>query len=263
MSINLEQPRLNEAGQITQATLASFAVNGLVHPISTIKNRLMAGSLVSLRQLTSTRGLYNGFRAICCVDAATFSVAYLTNNLFLGRETSLWPSVAAGLLSSPFVAFGEGLMANRQVNAMQYVQVIRRAMRLNGLITTAFREIPFSVAVFYAAPLIDRNIQSISPEWIQSKSYSICLQIISGGVAGAGAGFITAPVDLIKTRVQTSHQETSILQVIRNAIVIDGFRGLYRGGGARALYISLSVAIMNILNNTVPSRLPEALRAKD
>lgn len=263
MSINSESPRLNEAGQVVQGTIASFVTNGIIHPIGTIKNLQMVGSLRSLKDLTSVRGLYNGYLAICGVDAVTFSIAYLTNDRLSDRDSALWSSVVSGLIVSPVVAVGEGLMANRQVNAMPYLQVFRRAFRLNGIILTAFREVPFIAAVFYASPILNRYFQALSPTNLDLSIGNLGIQIASGGISGAGAGLVTAPVDLIKTRVQTSGQPLSILNAIRLTVANDGWSGLLRGGRARAFYIALAVASMNVLNNMVSACLPDVFHAKN
>lgn len=256
MSINSETPRLNEAGQILQGSIASLVVNGVIHPMGTIKNRLQAGKLTSIRSLASPRGLYNGYWAITCADVATYSVAYLTNGYFTDRNTSIWSSVLAGLISSPFTAIGEGLMANRQVNNMRYSQILLRAFRPNGLFTTALREIPFTVAVFYATPHLERQAM----RWFNTNESNLGIQIASGALVGASAGILTTPIDLVKTLVQTSDQPLSILGATRSVVNEGRWKSLFRGGATRALYVAAAVTSMNLVNHTIPACMPKAFQ---
>lgn len=254
MSINLDSPCLNEAGQIVQGGIASLFVNGTVHPICTIKNRLQTRKLNSIRNLVSTRGLYNGYWSIASADIVTFSVAYLTNGYFSDKNNSITPSILAGLISSPFTAIGEGLMANRQVNEMRYSKVLLRACRLNGLATTAMREIPFTVAVFYTTPLLERH----AAKWFKVNDPNhLGIQVGSGALVGAAAGFLTTPIDLLKTLVQTSDKPLSMLKAARSVINTGGCKSLFCGGGARAFYVAGAVTSMNFVNHTLPAKMPE------
>lgn len=255
MSINLDSPRLNEAGQILQGGIASLFVNGTVHPICTIKNRLQTRKLNSIKNLVSTKGLYNGYWSIASADIVTFSVAYITNGYFSDKNNnSIIPSILAGLISSPFTAIGEGLMANRQVNEMRYSKVLLRACRLNGLATTAMREIPFTVAVFYTTPVLERHAK----KWFEvNDPNNLGIQFGSGALAGASAGFLTTPIDLLKTLVQTSDKPLSMLKAARSVVNNGGWKSLFCGGGARAFYVAGAVTSMNFVNHTLPANMPE------
>ncbi len=263
MSINSEHPCLNNAGLALQGSLASFIVNGLVHPICTVKNRQMAAGLALRKALTPIQGLYNGYLAISCVESITFTTIYVTNNFLKGRVSDLTSSVMAGLISSPIVSFGEGFMTNRQVNALPYSQIFKRAIRPVGLITTALRETPFSMAVFYFTPILERKFQKISPRCEESIARNKAIELASGVIAGAIAGFLTTPVDLINTRVQTNQQPLSIMKAVSLTCADTGLRALFRGCGARAFYLALAVAGMNIVNHAIPPLLPMSLHSNN
>lgn len=240
--------RLEPAGHVALAGISSVAVNAVVHPLATIKNRMMAG------QRVSSQGLYNGIAAICAVDAASFGTAYVANDS-LG-------STAAGILSTPAVAAGEALMANSQVNNQPYSQSLKKAFRPAGLATTVAREVPFTTGVFFFAPLLQSQMQR---QWKQttgenpSPAASLFLQGSAGAVAGAGAGLLTAPVDRIKTMVQISEEPLSIPRAFNSVLSEGGCRALWRGGACRSLYIGISTAGMNVINNVVPQYFPKSL----
>lgn len=255
MSTNLETHQLNIFGDIYQGIVASCAVNGIVQPIGTLKNLLQVGKINSIRNLTSVRGLYNGYWAISGAEAITFSVAYFTNGFFPNQENSLFSSLLAGLVSSPFTAVGEGLMANRQVNQSSYSQIIWRACRLNGLAFTALREIPFTASVFYITPMLERNIY----RRCEMTGENLSVQIFSGVAVGAFTGALTTPVDLVKTLVQTANDPLSVSSAIRN-INQGGWKNFFRGGAMRAFYIGTAVMTMNMVNHEISHVMPSAFQ---
>lgn len=248
MFINSEPPRLNWGGQIIQGTVASFLVNGLIHPICTYKSRKMVGISQSLK------GLYNGYLAIFATDSVTFSVNYLANNAFEEKDT-LQSSITAGLASSPFVAVGEGLMANRQVNALSYTKAFKRACRINGWVMSACREIPFTIGVFYATPRFEKYLSDFD----FAKEHPVITNITAGMTTGAVAGFLTTPFDLVKTVVQTSDAPKSIYTTTKVIVLKDGWKALFRGGILRACYVGLAGGGMNLVNHFLPENLPDSL----
>ncbi|TKY50151.1 Solute carrier family 25 member 44 [Spatholobus suberectus] len=68
----------------------------------------------------------------------------------------------------------------------------------------------------------------------------ILVQATGGIIAGATASCITTPLDTIKTRLQVMGHEKriSVKQVVKDLIIEDGWRGLYRGLGPRFFSMS-------------------------
>ena len=60
---------------------------------------------------------------------------------------------------------------------------------------------------------------------------------MSGSVAGAFAGFIVTPFDVIKTRLMTSDNKLSTIQVVKEILSENGLPGLYRGATIRMAYL--------------------------
>jgi len=253
MSINSETPRLNPLGQAVLGGISSFLINGVIHPISTIQSCIMANPLSTVRTLRQMNfsSLYRGYWAICGTDSVAFAAAYVTNDAFRDCFSQLTASILAGIVCAPVICLGEGLARNRQVNGMRYSEVFQRAIRPTGLAATAFREIPFTVAVFWLTPLLQKELPTPS---------SIVAQAVAGTLAGSIAGLATSPFDLIKTRVQTNERPLTIANVVCAVYVEKGWQGFFRGGVMRALYVGLAGAGMNIVNNTVPHYLAKDLQ---
>lgn len=318
MSTHLEtsMSNLNPIGQVAMGISSSFFINAGIHPISTIKNRIMANcaqathvahtterrrqetqksrkvffinpavynsfsrdeNRVSSRRMVirgvvasaaknsvrlvatvrnTMKEYYGGFGAICSVDALSFGLAYMSNDSLQSQLSPIAASIASGVISSPGLAFGEGVMATRQVTNLPYSKTLARAMRPSGFLLTITREIPFTWSVFWLSPLIQNLAQNQIPEHQRSAAVSVALQVLAGSSSGAIVGVMTTPIDMLKTRVQTSENPSSILNTARAAWAEGGWRTFFRGGKMRSLYIALNVAGMNVLNNTIPQFLP-------
>lgn len=233
-----ENNHSHDARQVILASVTSILVNGGVHPIGTFKTYCMMGQL---RRLTA-KELYNGYFAVCTVDAASFSIAYVTNGkITVGNHSPLVAALAAGVLSSPIVAVGEGLMVNRQIYSLPYIQLWKKAFRRSGFCITALREIPFTTSLFYLSPLLEKKIEKLTGgSWIATAA-------VSGFTAGALAGFISTPPDLIKTRVQVSERTITIKQAIES-VWTEGHRfRFFQGGFSRALHLGSTMAGMYLL----------------
>ena len=69
--------------------------------------------------------------------------------------------------------------------------------------------------------------------------------LLAGATAGASGAFVTAPMDVVKTRLQTEaslprdqRRYKGPINALRTIARDEGLRGLYRGLGARLLYVS-------------------------
>lgn len=261
MSSNNE---LNSAGQICLAGLATFAVNIAVHPLCTLKNRLMANKNIThlacsraTGRLGYVKGLYSGFASICLTETAYNAATYIIHDQIERRGYDrLLAATAAGVIATPLSAFGESLMVNRQVNNLSYLAALKKAASISGNIATLFRDVPFTTAVLGGAPLIEKTLPI---------SNDSARQIFAGIIAGTFAGIITTPVDMAKTLVQADDITlVAALRRIQGDIRSPGGLGrIVSATLVRASYIGLSVAVMNLCNNQFAKILPDQLRRKD
>ncbi len=257
MSINLEVPRLNTAGQVVLGGIASLAVNGVVHPLNTLTRLLQTNRLTGTN--ISIRGLYKGVGAMCLVDFGAFGSSFAVNGAF-SESAQPWPSIFAGVVYAPVAAIGEGLAINRQVNAMSYSESLKMAMRSAGFTATLLRDVSYPCLMLHAAPSLQRKIEQQLPSRA-SPLVALSIQALAGGVVGGLGGLSTAPLDLLKTRVQASKIPLSMWSAIRE-MAQGGFRECFRGGCARTLYTGSFGVGINIVNNVAPHYFPSILRAK-
>lgn len=268
MSINSETPRLNPIGDLINGVAASITVNALVHPIGTIKSRVMSGRPFIWRLPSSYRALYSGYCAICGVDTVTFAINNLVNSRCENENLRLFYAVASGLISTVPVGFGEHFVTNRQVAGSGYREILNsfttRAVRYNfsrGLCAIGLREVLFTSAVFWGTHKIRTILRSYDPdsEWAQDNS--AIMRIVPGLIAGSIAGVLTTPCDLIKTRIQVSEVPLSMTNVIQSILRNNGWKGLFVGVRWRVPIIAGATLAYDLVNEVIPNYLPKiALR---
>lgn len=249
---------LNSCGQTLLAVAGSFVVNAAVHPLCTIKNRLMVNQppvFISAKTISCFKALYRGYSEICLTESAAYAVTYVVNGILQKKGAgSLLSSVLAGIASSPVVTVGEAIMVKHQINGEKLTwRMLRDSMSGAGFLATLSREIPLSVAIFSFAPAIEKRIT-----FANELGNHALAGLISGGICGA----LTAPVDKIKTLVQANELPfMAAARLVRgefysaagqNRILIDV--------STRAVYIGLSVALLNVLNHQLPLFFPNHLK---
>ena len=93
--------------------------------------------------------------------------------------------------------------------------------------------------------------------------HGVAEELLAGGMAGACAGLVSTPLDVVKTRIQTQRrgagiQSMTAVQVMRDIWRQEGVRGFMRGGSARVLYFMPSAAICWTTYETVKRMLKDA-----
>ena len=92
---------------------------------------------------------------------------------------------------------------------------------------------------------------------------AVAEELLAGGAAGACAGLVSTPLDVVKTRIQTQRRGAGIrartaVDVMRDIWRQEGMRGFMRGGSARVLYYMPSAAICWTTYETVKRMLKDA-----
>lgn len=83
------------------------------------------------------------------------------------------------------------------------------------------------------------------PEGPKSELEVTMANVIAGGTAGAGAGAITTPLDVVKTRMQLAiGHKNSILNTMRSIVAKEGVSGLFQGWSARSAKAAPACAIV-------------------
>jgi solute carrier family 25 iron transporter 28/37 len=134
---------------------------------------------------------------------------------------------------------------------------IRRVFGLTHV--SLMRDVPFMVAYFSTyewgrariAEYYSRSSASEQPAWTH---------IVAGAFSGATACLATAPMDVVKTRMQldaflppSQQKYTSISDCFRQIVRSEGWRGLYVGTGARLAHVTPMAAVIWTSYETIKS----------
>jgi hypothetical protein len=248
---------LNFKGHAALAFVGNIIVNGVVQPLCTVKNCLMANEKLFGESFTASsrvKFLFRGFRSICIADTTSYLISLYVTEWFHKKEYNLfYSSVSAGIVSSPAVAFWESVMVQEQIHGPikhSKKEIFWKAMSRSGLLATTLREIPFNVGLFAVAPSIRRFIPSTN---------EIAVNLIAGALAGGFSGALTAPFDIIKTRIQ-AHDipfKKAVIDLSQELKTPQGQRAMLLSTGFRALYMGLAIAILNVANNQLPHIMPK------
>ena len=107
--------------------------------------------------------------------------------------------------------------------------------------TQFIMNVPFQSVHFIVYELTQEQINS-------SRVYNPLSHVISGALAGGTAAFVTNPLDVCRTLLNTQqHNQNTVIRGLRDAAVavyrVDGWKTFFRGVTARVLYQMPSTAI--------------------
>ena len=107
--------------------------------------------------------------------------------------------------------------------------------------TQFLMNVPFQTVHFVVYELTQEQINP-------SRRYNPLTHVASGAVAGGTAAFVTNPLDVCRTLLNTQqHNQKTVVRGLKEAVVavygVDGWRTFFRGVTARCLYQMPSTAI--------------------
>lgn len=245
------------AGHCASGAFAGCVVEAAFYPLDTVKTRLQArrhGERVAL-----FRGLYRGIGGnLVGVAPATalFFAAYepMKAALASGRDDDgvgggrgvvahLASGAVAGLVSSVIRVPTEVIKTRRQVGASAGAS-LRSIVAANGVAglfvgygSFLLRDLPFDAIEF-------AGYESMKTTWatLHSKSDVNGAEAAGiGAVAGAFAGAMTTPLDVVKTRLMTSSPGTyrGVMHCVQKTVSEEGALAMFKGIQPRVLWIGL------------------------
>ena len=233
--------RFDSMNSLIAGAAAGAICDLVLHPIDTLKTRLQGKDVLRTRGLFN--GVYNGIGAVALGAApasAAFFYCYETVKL-----TNIFPASSLGYAASAGIADAVSCLIRvpfevikQRTQAMpdgaSSFATLKALIKLkgplslfDGLTATILRDIPFSFIqfpIYEALKLYAGGGDKCSPE----------LAAVFGSLAGAIAGAITTPLDVVKTRRMLGHSDCSLWQIIKT----EGAVSLFKGLGPRVLFIS-------------------------
>jgi Mitochondrial carrier protein len=267
--------KLTPAGNLLAGALTSCVNISLFHPLYTIKTCLMSGEPLAFKYI------YRGFTAnllcdvsyqgalFCSYGIIEKEASALTNRQLLPLETSLC-GFLAGTTVSPLISYLERVMIIQQIahdtlktDKMSLVKVattIHKAEGISGLsrglVPTILRESFHSTCFFGLSKLFKKSIAHPEDEHSLSSHISYLM-------AGATAGLITTPFDLVKTKMQ-NHVSSSHLSMIKTVDELtSGFKKLqklFTGASARVATVSTTMLGMGFFSEKMKALMPSSFQ---
>lgn len=215
------------------------------HPLDAAATHAQSGT-----QASSLRALYRGFGVAAVMSAPAYAMYFSTYET--ARNSGIHPAAAGcfaeaggGLFFVPCEVLkkravlgtaGYTRLRGLPVTVAQLVRAEGVRALYAGYFTSVAAWAPFSAVYFWCFEaarkrvLVDRRGQDLA----------------CGSIAGATAAFVTAPIDLVATRVQTRHGGArTVSDVVRGIVRNDGLgvRPFFRGAGARVVWLAPEAAV--------------------
>ncbi|XP_027358083.1 solute carrier family 25 member 44-like [Abrus precatorius] len=237
------------AFSVVKGLLKTDGIPGLYKGFGTVITGAIPARIIFLTALETTK--VASFRMLEPFRLSETTQAAISNGI-----AGMVSSLLSQAVFVPIDVVSQKLMVQGYSGHAQYsggLDVARKVLRSDG-IRGLYRGFGLSVmtyspssAVWWASYgssqrflwrfLGDRFSEEGTPP---SLSKIIMVQASGGIFAGATASCITTPLDTIKTRLQVMGLEnkSSVKQIVKDLIVEDGWKGLYRGLGPRFFSMS-------------------------
>ena len=267
-------------GLTVSGVCAGVFVETLFYPLDTIKTRLQAarggGGGGGGGNANLFKGVFNGLSkniAGCVPATALFFLAYEPTKRYLERTlppeqnyAAMFAAGATGCLASSIVRVPTEVIKTRAQtgNKVQSLGGILRASGITGLFvgygSFLIRDLPFDAIEFS----LYEEAKISYAKWRGRTPSEVCRAeaTILGATAGGITGFVTTPLDVIKTRLMTDTCTISPLKGVVDCgtriVREEGAKALFRGASPRVLWISLGGgAFFGVLESARKIFVPE------
>ena len=224
--------------------LAGIAVDIVFYPLETIKTRIMASSVQeNLKFIALSK--FRGFSCQMIVSfpySFTFFWVYETVRSYSQKSAlsnafaSVCAEIAANIVRNPFEVVKQQLMVGRSKYIWSSLKDIYKNKGVKGFYigyqSTLIRDIVFSAIQLPLFEIIRRK-------FIDRGVNSILSASIGGFCAAIVSGFISCPLDVIKTRLMTQKMEQKLQGSIVSQIYQEyGVKGFFHGAMFRCSILS-------------------------
>jgi len=268
-------------GLTVSGVCAGVFVETLFYPLDTIKTRLQAArggtGLVGANKANNLfKGVFNGLSkniAGCAPATALFFLAYEPTKRYMERTlppeqnyVAMFTAGATGCLASSVVRVPTEVIKTRAQtgNRVQSLGGILRASGIAGLFvgygSFLIRDLPFDAiefSLYEEAKIAYAKWRGRTPSEVTRAEATVL-----GATAGGITGFVTTPLDVIKTRLMT---DTCTINPLRGVVDCgtrivreEGAKALFRGASPRVAWISLGGgAFFGVLESARKVFVPE------
>jgi len=248
---------------------AGMTEHAVMFPLDTVKTRMQVtpgnaipletssySALLKIARKEGVTRLYRGapLVAISAIPAhALYFGAYETTRKFLGATRSRhqpFKTALAGITAT----MGHDIISTPIDVIKQRLQMENSPIRSyqEGLFNTSFNQLfrSYPTTVMLNIPVVVVNfvvyesLTLLTKPWL-GVSHPVVAHLTCGGIAGGLAGFLSTPLDVVRTRIQTDCEcgKRPIRCVVKNVLQKEGMSGLWAGYGPRTIYFIPSAAL--------------------
>lgn len=265
--------KLTPFGNLATGVITSCLNISLFHPLYTLKTCLMSNEPFAMKYI------YRGFGTNLLCDVSYQGALFcsygliekealaLTQRKLTPLETSICGFIA-GTSVAPVISYLERVMIIQQIahDTLKHdkISLWQVAKKINqtegvkglsrGLFPTVLRESFHSTCFFGLSKLYKEALAPKADEGAISTHISYLM-------AGATAGLVTTPFDLVKTKMQNhiTHQRTSTAQLVRELTGDFKFmHKLFTGASARVATVSATMLGMGYFSEKIKSKMPSS-----
>lgn len=265
-------PIFDSIYNFTLGSIAGAIGATIVYPIDLIKTRMQAqrtavyknsfDCFVKILQKEGLRGLYSGIGLQLIGVAPEKAIKLTVNDFAKNFLTNKYDQItlANEVIAGASAGFAQVVFTNPLEIVKIRLQIqgnlkdvterstgisIIKKLGLRGLykgVTACLmRDVPFSAIYFPTYNHIKKDLFHYDPKDKDSRSSLKTWELlVSGGLAGMPAAFLTTPFDVIKTRLQMVPKKgetkyNGIMHAFKTILKEEKFSSFFKGGGARVL----------------------------
>mmetsp|Transcript_29117 Transcript_29117/g.45250 ORF Transcript_29117/g.45250 Transcript_29117/m.45250 type:complete len:368 (+) Transcript_29117:74-1177(+) len=249
----------------TAGVIASMVGVSVMHPVDCIKTLQQSGAGKGLNILSAAKkigadfGLGGFYRGIGPALYTESSAAMLKFPVYEGLKTvmarhvpvqyhssgmfgcAILAALSASITTVPGEVVKQRLMVG---SSTQIGELMRGIFKQNGILgfyagyaACCLRDVPFTV---FQLALYD-VVKQLMLKYVKKNCEELTQvdEIICGGITGGITGFLTAPCDLLKTKIMVDgHLYNGVLDCIRKTVEEGGVGSLLNGAGARVAWLT-------------------------
>ncbi|VEV59327.1 mitochondrial carrier protein, putative [Plasmodium vinckei vinckei] len=230
--------------------LAGIVVDAILYPVDNLKTNIQAKNQVY--SIFEARKLYNGIipTLIGTIPASAFFYCFYEmskkliseNNPGISKSALYIASTSiaeltASIVRLPFEIIKQKMQVSSEASVKNIINDVLRMQGVQSFLLRSYlviiiRDIPFECIQYFIWETLKEKGQKYSREF--HENHLVLMSSLSGGIAGATAGFLTTPIDVIKSKhivYGRSYIET-IMEISK-----EGYLSFYKGCLFRTCYL--------------------------
>lgn len=253
---------LTKAGHFTNGVVSSACVIAALQPAFTIKTWIMSG-----RGMPPVRRLWDGLLPNALSGGPAEGAAFVSqeglSQVCQSKQSSETEefaiSLLAGTSSAPINACSERIMTQQQLYNKPFIEIVTSDLSqpnkirrvFYGTIPTMWRDAICNLGLFGMTDAVKRRLKPHIPN-------NEALIATSSTIAGGIAGWLSAPFDCVRTRMQgdLSDKREGMIVTTKKVVKAEGPKSLFKGAGTRSMLIGVMTTGLNLVRDKLPGFLP-------